>query len=275
MATIVERDRAVKLVNAQFAAIAELASDVKDSQWDLATCLPGWSVRDQFAHMIGVERMILGEENPTVDVDVSSYDHVTNEFAAVVELWVESMRSWTPEELRDRWKDVSSARSAVLESQSQADFDELTFTPAGQDTTGRFMRIRHFDLFLHENDMRDALGLDLREDASQLGFALEEPFATIGYVAGKLAGLPDGTSFEIELTGAAPGTHYVELAGGRAKSVDSLAGLPTFAVLVDSHLYLRLSAGRLDGGPLIGDLIEVSGDTEPARQFVENLGYTP
>ena len=33
-----------------------------------------------------------------------------------------------------------------------------SFTPAGKDTYGRFMQIRVFDCWLHEQDIRDALG---------------------------------------------------------------------------------------------------------------------
>ena len=43
---------------------------------------------------------------------------------------------------------------------TQADFDAPSWTPAGRDETyGRFMRIRHYDCFMHEHDIRYALGL--------------------------------------------------------------------------------------------------------------------
>ena len=38
-------------------------------------------------------------------------------------------------------------------------WDAVGFTPAGQDTYGRFMRIRVFDQWMHELDIRDAIGL--------------------------------------------------------------------------------------------------------------------
>ena len=38
---------------------------------------------------------------------------------------------------------------------TQADFDAPSWTPAGRDETyGRFMRIRHYDCFMHEHDIR-------------------------------------------------------------------------------------------------------------------------
>ncbi len=275
MATFVERDRAVNLLKKQYDAAATLAADVDEAQWELDTCLPGWTVRDQFTHMIGVERMLLGEETPTVEIDVSSLDHVRNDFGQLVETWVESMRDWSGDQMRSRWDDVRAARVDALNDQTQEDFETLTITPAGKDSTGRFMRIRLFDLFLHENDMRDALGLPLRDDPEQLAFALEEPASVLPFVAGKLAGLPSGTRLAVELTGTVPQTLLIEVVDGRAQSVESLAGEPTFTVTMDSHLFLRLCGGRLEGGPLIGDRITVTGDDALGRQLIENLAYTP
>ena len=275
MATSVDRDRIVNLLKEQYDAAATLAADVDEAQWQLDTCLPGWTVRDQFTHMIGVERMLLGDDTPTVETDVSSLDHVRNDFGALVETWVESMRDWSGDQMRSRWDDVRAARVDVLNDQTQEDFEVLTITPAGKDTTGRFMRIRLFDLFLHANDMRDALGLPLDDDPGRLAFALEEPASVLPFVAGKLAGLPSGTKLVVELTGTVPQTLLIEVVDGRARTVDSFQGEPTITVTMDSHLFLRLSGGRLQGGPLIGERITITGDEELGRQFVENLAYTP
>ena len=39
---------------------------------------------------------------------------------------------------------------------SQEEWDAESFTPAGKSTYGRFMQIRVFDCWLHEQDIRDA-----------------------------------------------------------------------------------------------------------------------
>ena len=43
MATIVDRDLAVRLLTEEFAALDELYSALTDDQWALATTLPGWT----------------------------------------------------------------------------------------------------------------------------------------------------------------------------------------------------------------------------------------
>ena len=56
-----------------------VGSSLAEDQWDEATCLPGWSVRDVFSHVIGTESMLAGEPAPTADV--SHLDHMKNAVA--------------------------------------------------------------------------------------------------------------------------------------------------------------------------------------------------
>ena len=41
---------------------------------------------------------------------------------------------------------------------AMAQWNELTATPAGPDSYGRFMRVRDFDCWMHQHDIRDAVG---------------------------------------------------------------------------------------------------------------------
>ena len=151
MATIVDRDLAVRLLAEQFAALDELYSGLAADQWELATTLPGWSVRDQLTHLLGTEASLLGEPMP--DVDVSGFDHLRNPIAQANEAWVESLRTTAPADVLARWRDVTGRRLEALGAMTQADFDAPSWTPAGPDETyGRFMRIRHYDCFVHEHD---------------------------------------------------------------------------------------------------------------------------
>lgn len=278
MATIVDRDETFRLLMAEFDAITAVAEDIADDQWDLPVCLPGWSVKDTLSHMAGTELMLEGEPMP--DVDVSHLTHMRNEVAQTVELWVESMRPLTGPEVLDRWRNVVERRRATLAGMDQAAFDEPSWTPAGPDETfGRFMRIRHFDGFMHEHDMRAALGLEDRADPDHIRFALTEPISGLGYVVGKRAGIPDGNRVRIELTGAVEETLLVEV-DGRAAVVDELSGEPTLGIGLSVMLYLRLAGGRQDPAPHLDDMdgegeqIELSGDETLARRLASNLAFT-
>ena len=96
-----------------------------------------------------------------------------------------------------RFRSVAARRLEALDAMTQADFDAPSWTPAGPDETyGRFMRIRHYDCFLHEADMREALGLPDRVDADQVAAALLEPASGLGYIVGKKARMPSGASVQ-------------------------------------------------------------------------------
>ena len=97
MDTEINAVTAIALLNERFDDLLEMAGRVPMQAWDLPTSLPGWSVRDVFAHCAGGERAVMGDSSP--NVEVAHLTHVKNAIGAFVEVWVESMRSLTIEEL--------------------------------------------------------------------------------------------------------------------------------------------------------------------------------
>ena len=273
MGTIVPRDKTVDLLRMEFEALDQLGQSFDEETWNRPTCLPGWTVKDCLSHIVGTEAMLLGEQPPTVDL--SHLTHLRNDIAGANEAWVESMRPLTGAELLDRFRTVSAARLEALDAMTQDDFDAPSWTPAGPDETyGRFMRIRHYDCFLHELDMRDGAGAADRTDAYHVEFAVAEPVASLGYIVGKKAAVPRGSSVRIDLTGPLDVTYLVDV-GERAKVVDSLDGEPTARITLDAVLFLRLSGGRCDAASFLndGDIV-VEGDEALGRQLATNLAFT-
>jgi uncharacterized protein (TIGR03083 family) len=270
--TIVDRDRIVGLLEEEFVAVSDLAHQLDPDQWDSPSCLPGWSVQDVLSHMVGTEMMLSGHPAPVADI--SHLDHLANPVARANEVWVESMRPLAGRDVASRWEEVTARRRATLEATTQADFDAPSWTPVGNDETyGRFMRIRHFDCFMHEHDIRFALGWPSRPDPEAEDSCLDEVATGIGYIVGRRAGLPDGSRVAIELTGPAARTFYAEV-DGRARVVDDLDGPPTVGIGLPVGLFLRLTGGRRDGPSGPGGEVRLSGDTDLARRLAENLAFT-
>ena len=169
--------------------MAELGAGLTDEQWATPTCLPGWTVKDTLVHMGGTEAMLLGEPQP--EVDVGHLTHVRNDIGKSGERWVESRRAGSGADDLAWFRDLTDRRLAALDAMTQADFDAPSWTPAGPDETyGRFMRIRHFDCFMHEHDMRDALGVADRADPRHVASAITEPATALGYIVGKRGACP-------------------------------------------------------------------------------------
>ena len=191
--------------------------------------------------------MLTGEPPPTADL--SHLTHMQNPIAESNELWVESMRPLSAEALLARFDEVTGARLAALGAMTQADFDAPSWTPAGKDETyGRFMRIRHYDCFMHEQDIRAAVGSPPRAEVADLGSALDEVETGLGYIVGRRAAMPEGTRVQIELDGPLVRTFRVAV-DGRAAVVDSFDGPPTVVLAMPVMLFLRLTGGATTGGP--------------------------
>ena len=135
------------------------------------------------------------------------------------------------------------------------------------------MRIRHFDCFLHEHDIRDALGAPERAEPAAITSALTETVPSLGYIVGRKAGLPDGSSVRVDLTGPVTATYLVAV-DGRAAMVDHLDGDPTVTMSMPTMLWFRLTGGREDPTPHLGDDLLLQGDPALGRQLVDNLAIT-
>jgi uncharacterized protein (TIGR03083 family) len=272
MPTYVDHDLMVSLLAEEFESVEEFCSGLSEAHWDSATCLPGWSVRDNLSHMVGTESMLL--QLPAPEVEILETSHVKNAIGNANEVWVESMRRLSGPEMIERFHDVSSQRVAALRAMTQADFDAPSWTPAGPDETyGRFMRIRHFDCFMHEHDMRAAVGAADRVSPAHVMSALDEVATGLGFIVGKRAGLPSGSRVRIAITGSVDREFFVSV-DERAAVVSELDGPATVDIALPDMLFLRLTGGREDAGPHLNVDVQLGGDRQLATQLVENLAFT-
>ena len=277
VATIVDRDRTVALLRGEFEALSYFCRTLTPDQWSAPSSLPGWTLHDVLAHIVGTESMLSGTEAPAAtsrDADSPQLDYVHNPIGEANEIWVQSMRGWSDEQLLAGFEEVTARRLEALDAMDQADFDAPSWTPAGRDETyGRFMRIRHFDCFMHEHDMRLAIRAEPRNDAADLDFCLDEVVTGLGYIVGRRAALPDGSRVRIELTGPAARTLLVTV-DGRASVTEKLDGPATVEVTMPAPLFLRLTGGREDPDSGALGTVEIGGDRQLGEQLVAKLAFT-
>ena len=62
-----------------------LLAGLPDEEWQAQTSLPGWTVHDVTAHLIGTESMLQGIATPEADIDVSTLKHVRNDIGVMNE----------------------------------------------------------------------------------------------------------------------------------------------------------------------------------------------
>ncbi len=202
--------------------------------------------RPHHRHRIGAARH---QHTRTPDIDVSTLAHVRNDVGVANECWVRHLSAESGADLHQRLRTLIADRRKRLSDMAIDDWNAPTLTPVGPDSYGRFMRVRLFDCWMHEHDIRDALGkpaseAELAGPAARL--TLDEMATTMSFVVGKLGKAPDGSRVAIELTGPLARTIRV-VVDGRARLVEDFGGLePTATIRADGVLFTRLAGGRTD-----------------------------
>ena len=256
-------------------SIDALLDGLPESGWQAATPLPGWCVKAVASHIIGTESFLAGVAAPQPDIDVSALEHVRNDVGVLNECWVRHLSGESGAGVLERLRAVTNDRRTALTGLSDEDWNAQTLTPVGPESYGRFMRVRAFDCWMHEQDMREALSRPSSDDEldgtpSQL--ALDEITATMGYVVGRLAKAPDGSRILFELTGPLARSIRVSV-DGRAQVVDDFGGLdPTATIRLDGLQFTRLSGGR-PMSPARAQDVELGGDKDVAARVVEHLNF--
>jgi uncharacterized protein (TIGR03083 family) len=256
-------------------SIDGLLAGLPGDLWRAATPLPGWSVQGVVSHIIGTESFLEGIAAPEPDTDVKALDHVRNDVGAMNECWVRHLSGQSGSSVLQRYRAVTDGRRKVLQDMSPEDWNAETLTPAGPDSYGRFMRIRVFDCWMHEQDIRLALrrpSSDAELEGAATRLSLDEIAATLGFVVGKLAKAPDGSRIHFDLTGPLARSIRVNVEG-RAQVVEDFGGLePTSTIRVDALQFTRLAGGR-PMCPARSQDIELGGDTDVAARIVERLNF--
>jgi uncharacterized protein (TIGR03083 family) len=273
--TTVDKSDVLSGLFAVWDSIDSLLDGLPESGWQAETPLPGWCVRAVVSHIIGTESFLQGIAPPEPDIDVKTLEHVRNDIGAMNECWVRHLSAEPGSSVLERYRAVTGKRREVLPAMSDDEWNAVSPTPAGMDSYGRFMRIRTFDCWMHEQDIRMALQRpssdeELTGPASRL--SLDEVAATMGFVVGKLAGAPDGARVQFDLTGPLARSIRVSV-DGRAHVVDDFGGLePTATIRLDALQFTRLAGGR-PMCPARPQAVELDGDKDLAARIVERLNF--
>lgn len=264
------KDRVLPAYREQYDALTRLFNGLAPSQWPTVTYLPGWDVQAVASHIMGTELMLLGDSPISAELDVWPA-HVRNEIGARNERWVHTLRGDSPDDMRRRWRDIVERRSAAMNELSIEQWHAESWTPVGQATYSRFMRIRVYDCWLHEQDIRDAIGEPGHESGLAVDVALDEIATGLGYIVGKKAGAPEGSGVTIRLTDPIDREFHV-LVDGRARVVDGLDA-PTATLHLSAGTFARLTGGRGKVENLV-EHVSIDGDVELGMRVARNMAFT-
>jgi uncharacterized protein (TIGR03083 family) len=239
-------------------SMVELGSGLGPADWDRPTECPGWSVKDQYSHVLGIERWLLGEVDDGVrrTVDNTAYD-------------VEAYRDRPSQEIVERLRDVVAARLEALRS-GAVDLAEVIPTPFGRTMPyGDFMRHRAFDVWMHEQDVRRATGRPGNLDGPAADCAARILGGSLPFVIGKRAAAEPGRVVVVETPVR---SWRVEVGDDRRARFSDDTGEPAVRLRMEWETFVRLGGGRVRGSEAD---VRITGDEELGGRILERMAVTP
>ena len=268
-----QREPVVGQLSEVWASIVAACRGIGTDQWERPTDCPGWTVKDQLSHLIGVERMVDGEPPPAALTELPAY--VANPFGAVNEAWVASRRGVPGPLVLDEFEQITRHRIEVLEHTDEEGFAVVGWSPVGEVPLREFMRTRLIDSWAHEQDIRRALDRPGGRNGSGEAAVLDQCMGAMPFVVGKRAAPPDGTVVRCVLRPLERTATVVMVDGRAVLTTDEAAGLLTPAVTLslDQQAFWRLCYGRVAAGSLGSDEVDLVGDTDLGQRILDSMAF--
>jgi uncharacterized protein (TIGR03083 family) len=269
-----------------WSSLGGLGAELAEPEWDLGTDVPGWSVRDNLTHVTGIEWWQLGRPRPDHVVEPQPA-HVRNELGRRNEVFVDSRRGWSGAAVLAEFVETTAARVAQLRGFGPECFGADSWTPVGPGTVRDFLPFRVFDTWVHEQDIRRAVGRPGHWDGPVADVALSRIIGALGFVVGKRVAAPDGTVVAIDTTGPGARSLDVVVAGGRATvragarerhdgGPADARPTPTVALAMSTECFVRLACGRLEPADAWAEgSIVAEGHRTLGATVVEQLNFVP
>jgi uncharacterized protein (TIGR03083 family) len=265
--------RATEALRETWGGLAEACFELSSTEWGLSTECPGWDVKDQLSHLIGIERTIMGEAAPEWDGPVG--DHVKNDFAAMNEAWVAVRRPLEGAAVRDEFVEVTETRLRQLGERTEDEWAVVGWSPVGQVPYAAFMEVRAFDSWVHEQDARRALDRPGGCGNLASSISLGRVEGAMPFVVGKKAACTDGTAVRFEITGPGEDARWFTVAveGARARAVEEDV-TPTVVLSLSGLDFLRLGCGRATAAQVeAAGGIAMEGDGAVGRQVLAAMNF--
>jgi len=256
-----------------WSSIDELADGFTEAEWKTPSDLPGWTVQDNLSHILGTERMLLGDPPPTADI--SGLAHVKTPFGEMMEVPVQARRHLPGAEVLAEYRHVIERRLAQLRAMSPDEFEKIGWSPVGDVPYRQFMYVRCFDSWMHEQDMRRAVERPGHLEGPVVDVALTRFDAALPVIVGKRAAAPEGATVVFSITGptSLERAYVIE---GRARALDDAPADPTVRLHLPFETFVALGGGRWDRARAVAEGgVIVEGDEGLANAVLDHLGFTP
>jgi hypothetical protein len=144
----------------------------------------------------------------------------------------------------------------------------------GPGTVRTLLPFRIFDSWVHEQDMRRAVGREGNLASRSALCTQDQMVDAMPFVVGKKVAPPDGSTVVFSVTGALPREFAILVLDRRASLFDEIPADPTVRLTLDWVTFKRLACGRVD--PVLSveaNEVQIQGDHDLGRRIVSEMNY--
>lgn len=248
-----------------------LLDSLPGDAWSLPTDLAGWDVKAVAAHVAHLESLLAG--GPEETADIGDPPHVTGPMGQFTEIGVVSRRDREPASIAEEIRTRTAARHEALLADPPADPAEPApglFGLIGWNQR-TLLRNRPLDVWMHEQDIRRAVGLPGGMDSAPAQHTADYLSEAFGFVVGKKVAPPPSTTAVLEVEGSPVVAVEVD-ESGRGQRLSEVPAHPTVRLTMDRESFIVLAGGRRAAAP---GAVKIEGDQDLGEQIVAKLGTTP
>jgi uncharacterized protein (TIGR03083 family) len=251
-------------------ALIALGDGFTSEQWSAPTECPEWTVKDIYSHLVGGEEwMSQGHPAPTEGL------------ATIAGRPVAQRRDSDPRSVLGELRQVYALRCEQLVTDPPDPAEPAMTAYGARVSVGILLGHRAFDAWVHEQDVRRAVGAPGGLDAPAASIAAMIFVSSLPRVVAKLAGAPAGAMVRLNVRGPVSFDDMITVddagrghlhRGEGAGSGSADGAEPTVGLTMDWESFARLAAGRISAADAH---ITVTGDHDLGARILSHFAVTP
>ncbi|MFI5677977.1 maleylpyruvate isomerase family mycothiol-dependent enzyme [Streptomyces cellulosae] len=251
------------LFGPELASLLDLLRGLRRSEWS-RTAVPGWTVHDLAAHILGDCHGRLGWSAERHQRAMAAGETLEAFIHRVNQEWIDLHADHSPADLIDA---LELAGAQVVRQFEGTDLEAtgLGVSWAGADPAPKWLDIaREFtEYWTHRQQIRHAIGLETDPEPNVLSTVLDTFMRALPHTL-RCTPAPAGTQLQVVIDEPAVGTWTVTATADRWSLAEAPGGSPAGSVRLDSETAWRLCTRGIDPGTALARA-RISGDRQIAE----------